>query len=143
MKHEILVYNKTSQKTPKKFIVQAILKALNFLKIKQQVELAVLVVNRNEIKKLNNFWRGKNKIVDELSFGLNSRKAVRFVKDNNSVLELGEIVVNVDKISDRGYLSKILVHGLLHLLGRHHEKSATEAKKTERLEEIILKYLKI
>ena len=55
MKHEILVYNKTSQKTPKKFIVQAILKALNFLKIKQQVELAVLVVNRNEIKKLNNF----------------------------------------------------------------------------------------
>lgn len=143
MKHEILVYNEILQKTPKKFIAKTILKVLNFLKIKQPVELAVLIVSEEEIKKLNKVWRNKNNAVDELSFGLNSRKTEGFVKDNNSVLELGEIVINIDKISDKDCLSKILVHSLLHLLGHHHEKSAAEAKKTEWLEERILKYLKI
>ena len=146
MKHEILIYNKTKRWVPEKLIKSVILKTLGFLKIKQPVELAVLIVDRNEIKKLNNFWKGKNQIVDELSFGINSRPSaggMKFAKDNNGVLELGEIVVNVDKISDRKRLSKILVHALLHLLGHHHEKSAVEAKKIEQLEERILKYLEI
>ena len=143
MKHEILVYNKTSQKTPKKFIVQKILKILNFLKIKQPVELAVLIVDKSQVKRLNKIWRGKNEPADELSFGLNSRQKEKFAKSHFSVLELGEIVINADKISDRSYLSKILVHSLLHLLGYHHEKSRKEAKKNEQLEERILKYLEI
>ena len=149
MKHEILVYNKTSQKTPKKFIVHTILEILSFLKIKQPIELAVLIVDKSQVKRLNKIWLGKNKPADELSFGLNSRQISKpacrqagFAKDNNGVLELGEIVINADKVSDRGYLLKILVHSLLHLLGYHHEKSAAEAKKSERLEERILKYLK-
>lgn len=150
MKHEILVYNKTSQKILKKFIVQTILKILNFLKIKQPVELAVLIVDKSQVKRLNKIWRGKNEPADELSFGLNSHTAVEpvyrqagFAKDNNNMLELGEIVVNADKIFNKKHLSKILVHCLLHLLGHHHEKSAIEAKKTERLEERIFKYLEI
>ena len=53
MKHEILVYNKTSQKTPKKFIESVILQILNFLKLKQPAELAVLIVDSDEIKRLN------------------------------------------------------------------------------------------
>ncbi|MEK7087307.1 MAG: rRNA maturation RNAse YbeY, partial [Patescibacteria group bacterium] len=71
-------------------------------------------------------------------------------KSKNKVLELGEIVINVaclpvgkDKISDKNYLTVIIAHSLLHLLGYHHEKSVAEAKKIERLEERILKYLKI
>lgn len=143
MKYEILIYNQTKARVQKKFIEGVISKALNFLKIKQPVELAVLIVSEEEIKKLNKVWRNKNNAVDELSFGLNSRKTEGFVKDNNSVLELGEIVINIDKISDKDCLSKILVHSLLHLLGHHHEKSADEAKKIEWLEERILKYLKI
>ncbi len=146
MKHEILVYNKTSQKILKKFIVQTILEILSFLKIKQPAELAVLIVGKSEVKRLNKIWRKVNETPDELSFGLNSRLpagGVKFAKDNNGVLELGEIVINADKISDKGYLSKILVHCLLHLLGYHHEKSVTVAKKTERLEKRILKHLKI
>ncbi len=141
MKHEILVYNKTLQKTPKKFIVKTILKALNFLKLKRPAELAVLIVNKSEIKRLNKFWHGKNEPADELSFGLNSRQTARFVKDNNSVLELGEIVINVDKIFDRKHLSEMLIHSLLHLIGYNHENSNKEAERMERLEEKLLKYL--
>ncbi|MBI2635121.1 MAG: rRNA maturation RNase YbeY [Parcubacteria group bacterium] len=141
MKNEILVYNKTKRRVPEKLIKLIISGALKFLKLKQPVEMAVLVLSGVEIKRLNKVWRGKNNIPDELSFGLNSRQTVKFAKDNNGMLELGEIAVNVDKIYDRKRLSKILVHALLHLLGHHHEKSAAQAKKMEQLEKKILSNL--
>ncbi|MBI2446850.1 MAG: rRNA maturation RNase YbeY [Parcubacteria group bacterium] len=150
MEHEILVYNKTRKKISKKFIEDVILRALNFLKLKQPIELAVLVIDKGEIKRLNKIWRRKNKVVDELSFGLNSRKRSNlpagrqeFAKKQNEVLELGEIIINADKISEKNNLSKILIHSLLHLLGYNHEKSATEAQKMEHLEVKIFKYLSI
>lgn len=143
MKSEILIYNKTKRRIPGKLIKSVILEALQFLKPKQPVELAVLVLNEAETKKLNKSWRNKNYIPDELSFGLNSREIKIFDKLDSNMLSLGEIVINVDKISDRKNLSKILIHALLHLLGHHHEKSAAEAKKIEYLEEKILRYLKI
>ena len=143
MKHEILIYNKNRRQIPEKLVKSVILRTLKFLQIKQPVELAVLFVSPSEIKRLNKIWRHKNYTPDELSFGLNSRQTAKLAKSKNKVLELGEIVINVDKISDKNYLTVIIAHSLLHLLGYHHEKSVAEAKKIERLEEKILKYLKI
>ncbi len=120
MKHEILIYNKTRKKIPEKFIKTVIIKSLCFLKLKQPVEMAVLVVDKKEIFRLNKIWRKKNKTPDELSFGLNSRKPAVVAKEQNSVLNLGEIVVNAGKVSDKKYLSKVLVHALLHLFGYNH-----------------------
>ena len=120
MKHEILIYNKTKRKIPKKFIRSVIIKALDFLKLKQPVEMAVLVVDKEEIKRLNKIWRKKNTTPDELSFGLNSRQMAKVANDDNRVLNLGEIVVNSEEVSDKKYLSKISIHGLLHLSGYSH-----------------------
>ena len=122
MKHEILIYNKTRKRIPEKFIKTVIIKTLDFLRIKQPVAMAVLVIGKEEIKMLNKVWRKKNEAPDELSFGLNSRKNEKFANEYNGVLELGEIVVNIEKISEKKYLSKILVHGLLHLLGYNHSR---------------------
>lgn len=141
MDHEILIYNKTGKRIPKKFILNAILLVLNFLKLKQPTALAVLIVNPEEIRKLNKDWRQKDEVADELSFGLNSRQTAKFAKKENRVLELGEIIINIDKIADKNYLFKILVHSLLHLIGYNHEKSEKEAIKIEQLEEKILKAL--
>lgn len=130
MKHEILVYNKTRKRIPKDFIESVILRALIFLKVKRPVELAVLVVSRTEIKMLNEVWRKKDEIPDELSFGLNTRKFNTFAKSGKSVLNLGEIVLNAQKISNKKHLSKLLIHSLLHLLGYSH-------KQMERIEDKI------
>lgn len=143
MKHEILVYNKTRKRVPEKFIKIVILRTLTLLKLKQPVELAVLVVDKEEIKRLNKIWRGTNETPDELSFGLNSRQTAGLAKGLYSMLSLGEIVINVKKVSNRDYLPKLLVHSLLHLLGYHHEKSRRQAEKMERLEKKILKHLNI
>ena len=129
MKHEILIYNKTKRKAPEKFIKDIILKVLGFLKLKQPVAMAVLVVDKEEIGRLNKIWRKKNTMPDELSFGLNSRQIAKVANGNSGVLELGEIVVNAEKISDKKYLSKILVHGLLHLLGYSHKQMEKFEKK--------------
>lgn len=146
IKHEVLVYNQTKTKVPGKFIKDTLLEVFNFLKLKQPVELAVLIVNTSEIKRLNKYWRGKNEAVDELSFGLNSHLPVgmtKFAKNKNKVLELGEVVVNGEKTADKNYLKTILAHSLLHLLGYNHEKSAIQAKKMKRLENKILKFLNL
>ena len=143
MKHEILVYNQTRSKVPEKFILDVILRTFDFLKLKQPAELAVLIVSAEEIRKLNKIWRKKNYTPDELSFGLNSRKSSIFAKGNINVINLGEIVISSEKIRDKKYLITILIHSLLHLLGYDHEKSAAEAKKTDRLEKRILTHLKV
>lgn len=84
--------------------------------------MAVLVVGKEEIKRLNKIWRKKNTTPDELSFGLNSRQTVKVANDNNDMIELGEIVINAEKTSEKKYLSKLLVHSLLHLLGYSHKQ---------------------
>jgi len=136
MKHEVLIYNKTKKRAPREFIKTVILKTLSVLKLKQPVEMAVLIVDKREIKRLNKSWRKKNETPDELSFGLNSRQAGIFANSNNAMLELGEIVLNAEKISDKKHLSKLLIHSLLHLLGYSH-------RQMERLEAEISEYLKI
>jgi len=136
MKHEILIYSKTRKEIPEKFIKTTITKVLCFLKLKQPVEMAVLVVDKEEIKRLNKIWRKVNETPDELSFGLNSRQMVKFAKDLHSMLSLGEIIINAEKISDKNRLPKILIHSLFHLLGYSHEQM-------EGLENKILKSLEI
>jgi len=136
MKHEILIYNKSRKKIPEEFIKATITKVLRFLKLKQPVETAVLVVGQAEIRRLNKIWRKKNEVPDELSFGLNSRQTVGLAKGLYSMLSLGEIVINVKKVSNKNYLSKILIHSLLHLLGYSHGRM-------ENLEKEIFKHLNI
>ncbi len=135
MEHEILIYNKTREKLSQKFIKSVVLKALGFLKLKQPVELAVLVVSSTEIQRLNKVWRNKNYTPEELSFGLKSRKINALVKPNNDVLNLGEVVLNAEKISEKNNLSKLLIHSLLHLLDYSH-------KKMEQVEVQLFEYLK-
>ena len=144
MKHEILVYNKTRKRIPKDFIENVISRVLNFLKLKQPEELAVLVVGKSEIKRLNKIWRHKNYTPDELSFGLNSREKwilptsrQVFAKTKNKVLGLGEIVISSGRIHNKKKLTAILIHSLLHLLGYNHEKSVAKAKKMEQEEKIL------
>ena len=86
-------------------------------------EISFLMVNNDYIKELNANYRSKDSATNVLSFPM---------MDGNSLQHeniLGDIVISIDKILSESldqkidtykYLSKISIHGILHLLGYDH-----------------------
>ena len=137
---QIRIINKTkyrllSQKRIKinlQFFEKALIKRgiLNFESATK--ELVIVFMSSDEIKKLNKQYFKKNKATDILSFSP--------LEDNS----LGELVLCVEKIKQQAkehHLSfeeefaYLLLHGLLHLLGYHHEKGGSEAKKMYQIQD--------
>jgi probable rRNA maturation factor len=105
-----------------------------------KVELSIVLVSDAQIKRLNKLYRNKDKPTDVLSFPIGEKV--------NGWLILGDIVISVDtakrQAQELGYsleeeLKRLLVHGLVHLLGYDHELGEEEEKKFFELEEFVLK----
>ena len=93
--------------------------------IKKKVSLTILLSNNKNIKKLNKKFRNKNKSTDVLSFP--SEKKINIKKSPY----IGDIVVSYEFMNKPKALStlefkskvtKIFIHGFLHLLGYDHIK---------------------
>jgi probable rRNA maturation factor len=105
-----------------------------------KAELSIVLVSDAQIKRLNKLYRNKDKPTDVLSFPIGEK-----VK---GWLILGDIVISVDtarrQAKELGHsleeeLKRLLVHGLVHLLGYDHEVGGEEEKKFFELEEFVLK----
>ncbi len=103
-----------------------------------QVELQM--VGGPAMVKLNRRYRGKAKLTDVLSFS-----APEIFTQHGL---LGELVVCVPVLkrqarelghSEVQELEVLLAHGLLHLLGLDHEKSAKEAARMAKFEALLLR----
>ena len=104
-------------------LVKAFPKKYRF--IKKKVSLSLLLSNNENIKKLNKKFRNKNKATDVLSFP--SEKKINIKKSPY----IGDIVISYDFMNEPKTLSilefkskvtKIFIHGFLHLLGYDHIK---------------------
>ena len=93
--------------------------------IKKKVSLTVLLSNNKNIKRLNKKFRNKNKSTDVLSFP--SEKKINIKKSPY----IGDIIISYDFMNKPKALSilefknkvtKIFIHGFLHLLGHDHIK---------------------
>ena len=91
--------------------------------LKKKVSLTILLSNNKNIKKLNKKFRNKNKSTDVLSFP--SEKKLNIKKSPY----IGDIVVSYEFMNKPKLLSplefkskvtKIFIHGFLHLLGYDH-----------------------
>jgi probable rRNA maturation factor len=91
--------------------------------IKKKVSLTILLSNNRNIKKLNKKFRNKNKSTDVLSFP--SEKKINIKKSPY----IGDIVVSYEFMNKPKVLNilefkikvtKIFIHGFLHLLGYDH-----------------------
>ena len=86
--------------------------------LKKSVALNVYFVSNEEIRALNRKYRGKNKTTNVLSF-----QAGRFPRPDLKRIYLGEIFLAPDYIrSHKESISRLIVHGLLHLLGYTHSR---------------------
>ena len=110
-----------------------------------QGELSILLVSDVGIRKLNAAYRKKDKATNVLSFSM--QEGPDIVHDDL----LGDIVISVDtaareagqlKISVHERIRFLLIHGLLPLLGRDHERSDEEAKLMEAEEQRLLQQLR-
>ena len=92
---------------------------------KKNVSLTVLLSNNKNIKKLNKKFRNKNKATDVLSFP--SEKKINIKKSPY----IGDIVISYEfmnkpktlsSLEFKNKVTKIFIHGFLHLLGHDHIK---------------------
>ena len=107
-------------------------------------ELSLLLVSDREMHRLNHAWRGKDRPTDVLAFAQ--------AEGPGGAPEglLGDVVISVDtarrQAIELGHspgreAARLLVHGLLHLLGYDHERSAAEARRMARKERQLLRAL--
>ena len=127
----------------KKYINKTVFETLNIVDYdtNKNLEISFFLTSDKNIKVLNNKFRKKNKATNVLSFPMMHKI------DGYNLL--GDIVISCDKIIDESmikkikkyeYLSYIVIHGLLHLLGYDH-KTNQQYKEMNLLETKILKKL--
>jgi len=133
LKNKNLFFKKICKAFPKKY------KFLN-----KNVSFTILLSNNRNIRKLNNIFRKKNKPTDILSFPLNQKTKI----SKNTYL--GDIIISynyVDKPRSQDLklfkekVTKIFIHGFLHLLGFDHKKNKDYSKML-REENFLLKSVK-
>lgn len=109
-------------------------------------ELSVLFVGDRAMRTLNRQYRGKDRTTDVLSFSLREGRFKGVQPDM-----LGDIVISVPTARSQALaagltlqqeLERLLVHGLLHLVGYDHERCAADARTMQVKERSLLKRLR-
>lgn len=95
---------------------------------RQKDELSIVLVGDERMRELNRDWRGKDRATDVLSFPQLEGPGAAATPAHAAML--GDVVISVDTLqrqaSDGGWtneeeLARLLLHGVLHLLGFDHE----------------------
>ncbi len=99
-------------------------------------ELSVLLTDDAGIRSLNNRWRGKDAATDVLSFA-QSQAAEEPAPVPGQAEQLGDVVISLERAAAQAAdgnwtlaeeTNRLLVHGLLHLLGHEHEDGGPPAE---------------
>lgn len=107
-------------------------------------ELSVALVSDREIRALNRRYRGRDRPTDVLAFA--QREGVGGAPAGL----LGDVVISIDTARRQAAAARaplyregerLLIHGLLHLLGYDHERSAAEARRMQRRERLLATWL--
>ncbi|MBF6568520.1 MAG: rRNA maturation RNase YbeY [Candidatus Binataceae bacterium] len=105
-------------------------------------ELSLVLVDDAAMQVLNREYRGKDRPTDVLSFPQFAAGAVpigaRRARRSAPPIALGDVIISLDTACRQAAASGIkppdriralLIHGLLHLLGFDHERSAADARR--------------
>lgn len=137
----IEINNLTTNPVDEEFLKKISQKVLTREK-KKNLDLSIAIVGSGRIRKLNKIYLKKNRVTDVLAFGQNSRYKVKDVRCK--MRDLGEIIICLREVKNNAKrfgqsfekeLTRVLIHGTLHLLGYNHEKSEILAKKMREKEE--------
>ncbi len=111
--------------------------------VDDDIEISVVFIESDEMRQINNQYRHKDKSTDVLSFG-----EIKDFYDPDKFI-LPEILICSEEVSKNAQeygvsfeeeLAKVLIHGILHLLGFDHERGDKEEEEMLNKQE---KYLSI
>ena len=109
-------------------------------------ELSILFTDDQGIASLNMRYLGREGPTNVLAFPMSPA-----LPSDVSTGMLGDIVISVERAAEEAregqesredYIYHLLIHGILHLLGHDHERSAEEARRMEREQERLMSLIK-
>ncbi len=129
----IEINNLTTSKIDKSFL-KKVAKIVLIGENKEEAGLSIALMGEGRIKELNKKYRGKNKVTDVLAFNGNPKLNLGL---GEIVICLPEVKKNAKKFNTifKKELARVLIHGILHLLGYEHEKDKGAAEKMEKKQE--------
>ena len=128
---------------PKSYITSVVRKTLKQLTL-DNVSVSIIVSDNEFIKKINADYRKKNYPTDVISFAYREQPFPE-IKEENEVL--GDIYISAEKAAEQSEeighslkdeFARLLVHGILHLIGYDHEKGKKEEQRMQEMEDYIL-----
>ena len=132
-------------------IINAINSALKSENIDFDCEIEVVIVDKDEIKELNNETRGIDRVTDVLSFPM-FESVLDMTADESGLVFLGSMVICSDRACEQAEeyghsvereAAFLAVHSVLHLLGYDHELGEQDEKVMFTKQENVLKSMGI
>lgn len=126
-KPRVLIYVESRYKVNRKRIKSAVQYVLEEQNVQSQVEVSIAIVGDRKMKALNKEYRNKDGTANILEFPLSEGEQTKMPSD---ITRLGDIVISYPMIIKEAAQQDMLVddrveeliqHGMLHLLGLHHE----------------------
>ncbi len=135
----------------KKVFIEKVVKIVLVAEQQQEKIIEIVFLTKREIKKLNQLYRKENRPTDVLSFAKEGK--VRFPLISGQPKFLGQIAICWPQVmaNAKNYsvlpqeeLTRVIVHGILHLLGYDHEIDQKEARRmAKKQEDYVFKALNI
>lgn len=115
----------------KKYCKAVAAAAAEFLSL-EHVSLSIIIVDDEYIRKINREYRNLDRPTDVISF---SNREIPFPTIDDSSEEIGDIYISIERahfqssesdVSLQDELKRLIVHGMLHLIGYDHERSEAD-----------------
>ncbi|MDY6836265.1 MAG: rRNA maturation RNase YbeY [Chloroflexota bacterium] len=148
MKLSIHIEKQFSELVRPQWLSQVVEKTLTVCEIPEEAELSLCITNDTSICELNKLYRKIDKPTDVLAFALTEQVDGhnKFVSPPDGITHLGEIVISYQQATRQAKeygcppqqeLARLVIHGVLHLLGFDHDTISSE-KNMFSLQESIL-----
>lgn len=123
----ILIYVESRYRVDRKRIKATVKRVITGQSISDPVEVSIAIIGDRKMKALNQKYRNLDKTTNVLSFPLSEGESTMLPTD---VLRLGDVVLSYpmvindaarDEMMVDDKIDELVEHGLMHLLGLHHE----------------------
>ncbi|MEE8409113.1 MAG: rRNA maturation RNase YbeY [Myxococcota bacterium] len=109
-----------------------------------EADLSIVITDDASIRELNETWRGRDEATDVLSFSQLEGEGPGPLGGRRV---LGDVVISIETASSQAEtaghsldeeVQRLLVHGVLHLVGYDHERGDAEARRMQAEERRLL-----